>query len=214
MNVQRTSAVRLDRRRALWAGGALAGAAALRQAPGVARAHESATSLTLDVACDGGSFRLVRQNPGDSSGLPLTGDWFLFYGSIYPEGTIDNGLTGPAQAGAIGTWVCRGTFLVDLAAAQPETPIVVTTVQFVLGDGLSATAGNLGTAADAITTEGFEAEVGIDVVRVVTGGYGQYAGARGIVKATVREENDTLIQIAPEVAVPAPNYTFTFAFDE
>ncbi|MGH2532439.1 MAG: hypothetical protein ACRDJW_09045 [Thermomicrobiales bacterium] len=91
---------------------------------------------------------------------------------------------------------------------------VVTTVQFVLGDGLSATAGNLGAAADAIATEGFEAEAGRDVVRVITGGYGEYAGARGIVTATVREENDTLIPFAPEVAVPAPNYTFAFEFAE
>ncbi|MGH2562668.1 MAG: hypothetical protein ACRDJH_26720 [Thermomicrobiales bacterium] len=51
-------------------------------------------------------------------------------------------------------------------------------------------------------------------MRIITGGYGQYAGAHGIVNATAREENDTVIQLAPDVAVPAPNYTFHVEFGE
>jgi hypothetical protein len=211
--VTREQTARIDRRQILRTGGALAGAAALLALPAAARAHEGEKTLTLDVACDGGSFRLVRQNQAEA-GLPLLGDWFIFYGSIYPEGTIDSGLTGPSQAGSMGRWVCRGTVLADFATLEPMTVAVVTTVQYVLGDGLSAAAGNLGTAVDAISTEGFEAEAGIDVVRVITGGYGQYAGVHGIVKATAREENDTLIQLAPDVAVPAPNYTFVFEFSD
>ncbi|MGH2562611.1 MAG: alpha/beta fold hydrolase [Thermomicrobiales bacterium] len=203
---------RVDRRRLLRSGGALAGAVALLRDPAAARAREEAQTLTLDVACDGGSLRLIRQNPTEAPGLPLAGDWFIFSGSIYPAGTIDAGLTGPTQAGSIGRWVCRGTFLADLATLEPGNPAVVTTVQFVLADGLSATAGNLGTAADAITTEGFEPQAGLDVIRVITGGYGQYAGAYGVMTATVREENDTLIPLAPDIAVPAPSFTFVFTF--
>ncbi|MGH2534524.1 MAG: hypothetical protein ACRDJW_19845 [Thermomicrobiales bacterium] len=204
--------IRVDRRRVLRGGAALAGAAAMLAAPAASRAAVEAPTLTLDVAADGGSFRLMRQNPTDPPGPPLLGDWFIFSGSIYPERTIDQGLTGPTQAGSIGRWICRGVFLADLATLEPMHVAVITTVQFVLGDGLSATAGSLGTAADAIATEGFEPQPGLDVIRVITGGHGRYAGAQGILTAAVREENDTLIQITPDFAAPAPSFTFVFTF--
>ena len=201
---------RLGRRRLVRTGGLMAGAAALLAAPAVARAADDATDEeSFDVALDGATMRYVKATPGHPSGLPQIGDTFIVFGSIYPAGTFEAGNLNPDQPGAIGRWVCRGSIQVDLTTE--EVPHAVTTVQHVLGEGLSAAGGPIGPAHDVIVHEGFEGGLP-EGTRSITGGTGKYAGARGEVVQVFRGANDTLIQVAPEIAVPAPSYTFTFRF--
>ena len=205
-------AQRLGRRRLVRSGGLAAGAAALLAAPTIARAQDDAPDeLTFDVALDGATVRYVKAAPGHPSGLPLTGDTFILFGGIYPAGTFDAGDLNPSQAGAIGRWICRGSFYVDLASEQ--VPHAVTSVMHVLGDGLSAAGGPIGPAHDAIVHEGFESGLP-ETTRAIVGGTGRYAGVRGEVVQVARGANDTLIQVTPEVAVPTPSYTFTFRFKQ
>jgi hypothetical protein len=197
----------IGRRRMLQAGGVLAGTAALMRAA----TTRAAETLTFDVACDGGTMLISRLNQTGEIGLPRRGDTFIVTGSIYPEGTIDTGLTGPDQAGAIGRWTCRGTFEVDIESGA--VPHVASSVLFSFGDGLSATTGQVESAPDALLTDGFEG--GVDEIRrIVVGGFGRYAGARGEQIQYTRGENDTVLQIAPDVAELAPNYTFAFTLTD
>jgi hypothetical protein len=194
----------LNRRMMLRAGGVLAGAVAVLRAPVLVRAAEP---LSMDMAFDGRTFRLNRLDQGDPTKLPVPGDTFIVFGSLYPAGTIDKGLSGPDQPGAIGRWVCRGTFVVDVNSGA--VPHLVSTVLHVLGDSISATTGAIERAPDVIVTEGFEG--GYEVARrSIIGGYGRYAGIRGEVVQRLRGQNDTKIALTPGAAVPAPNYSFTF----
>ena len=203
-------AQRLGRRRLVRTGGLMAGAAALLAAPAIARAEDDAVDEeTFDVAIDGASARYVKAAPGHPSGVPMTGDTFIFFGSIFPAGTFDAGHLNPGQAGAIGRWVCRGSFYVDLTTE--DVPHVVTSVMQVLGDGLSAAGGSIGATHDVIFHEGFEGGLP-ETTRAIVGGTGKYAGARRKVVQVTRGTNDTLIQVTPEIAVPASSYTFTFRF--
>jgi hypothetical protein len=201
---------RLGRRRLVRRGGLMAGAAALLAAPAIARAEDAdADEVSFDVALDGATVRYVKATPGHPSGLPLTGDTFILFGSIFPAGTFDAGDLNPGQEGAIGRWICRGAFYVDLATE--EVPHAVTTVMHVLGEGLSAAGGPIGPAHDAIVHEGFESGLP-EVTRAIVGGTGRYAGVRGEVYQVLRGANGTLFQVTPDIAVPAPSYTFTFRF--
>ncbi len=203
-------AQRLGRRRLVRTGGLMAGAATLLAVPKIARAQGAAADeLTFDVALDGATIRYVKAAPGHPSGLPLTGDTFIMFGSIFPAGTFDAGDLTPNQAGAIGRWICRGSFYVDLASE--DVPHAVTTVMHVLGDGLSSAGGPIGPAHDAIVHEGFESGLP-ETTRAIVGGTGKYAGVQGEVVQVARGANGTLIQVTPEIAVPAPSYTFTFRF--
>jgi hypothetical protein len=202
---------RLGRRGLVRTGGLVAGAAALLAAPRFTSAQDSdADEVSFDVALDGATVRYVKAVPGHPSGLPLTGDTFILFGTIFPAGTFDAGDINPDQDGAIGRWICRGSFYVDLTTE--EVPHAVTTVMHVLGEGLSATTGGpIGPAHDAIFHEGFEGGLE-EGTRAIVGGTGRYAGARGEVVQVIRGGNDTLFQVTPEIAVPAPSYTFTFRF--
>src|SRR5215211_270561 len=118
---------RLGRRQLVRTGGLMAGAAAVLAAPAIARAQDDlAPEATFDVALDGASVRYVKAAPGDPSGLPMTGDTFILFGSIFPAGTFDSGNLNPDQPGAIGRWICRGSFYVDLTTEA--IPHAVTTV--------------------------------------------------------------------------------------
>ena len=201
---------RLGRRRLVRNGGLMAGAAALLAAPAVARAKDDAADeVTFDVALDGATMRYVKAAPGRPDGLPQIGDTFILFDSIYPAGTFAAGNLNPDQPGAIGRWVCRGSISVDLSTT--DVPHAVTTVLHVLGDGLSAAGGPIGAAPDVIVHEGFEGGLE-EGARAIVGGTGKYAGVRGEVFQVLRGANDTVIQVAPEIAVPAPSYTFTFRF--
>jgi hypothetical protein len=203
-------AQRLGRRRLVRTGGLMAGAAALLAAPAVARAQDDvAGEATFDVALDGATVRYLNAAPGDPSGLPMIGDTFILFGTIFPAGTFDAGNLNPDQAGAVGRWVCRGAFYVDLPTEA--VPHAVTTVMHVLGDGLSAAGGPIGAGHDAIYHEGFEGGLP-ETTRAIVGGTGKYAGVQGEVFQVVRGANDTLFRVTPDIAVPAPSYTFTFRF--
>lgn len=202
------AARQLGRREALRAGGAAAGGLALLAVGGRSNSAGAATMLTVEMAEDIRTFRLNPGDPAKSNGVPVVGDTFIEFGSLYPAGTIQKGLKGPDQAGTIGRWICRGTFVND--AASGVAPQVITTVLMVFGAGLSATQGRPEQAADALLTEGFE---GIEqpIRRIVVGGYGRYAGASGEMLQTLREENDTALNVAG-MKVPGGNYTFAFTF--
>jgi hypothetical protein len=174
----------------------------------MALSAKEGNALVFDVALDGGSFRVVRANGMDPAALPETGDTFVMTGAIFSEGTFNGGNLSPAQAGAIGRWMCRGAFVVDLASGL--TPHAVSTVMHILDPGLSLADGAVAEAADAIVHEGLESGVPL-IQRAVIGGYGVYAGARGAVEQVHRGDNETIIQVTPEVAMPAPSYTFSFA---
>lgn len=208
------SAIQLNRRQILRSGGVLVGAGALMQTAVVARAQgatpvtspsAATASLELDVACDGRTFHLNPTDPSKMGKGPSAGDSFMVVGSVYPSGTIAQGLKGPDQAGSIGRWICRGAFFTDSASAPAGAPLATSAVLFILGDGISSTAGDLATAADGIQTEGLEPEKG-SVHRVIVGGYGKYAGADGAQVDTVAGTNDTQIM----GMMPAPNFTFRF----
>jgi hypothetical protein len=201
---------RLGRRRLVRSGGLMAGAAALLAVPAVAHAQDDLPDeAVFDVALDGASIRYVKGVPGDPSGLGMTGDTFILFGSIYPAGAFDAGNLNPDQPGAIGRWICRGSLYVDLASEA--VPHAVTTVMHVLGAGLSAAGGPIGASHDVIVHEGFEGGLP-ETTRAIIGGTGRYAGVKGEVYQIARGTNDTLIQATPEIAVPAPSYTFTFRF--
>ncbi len=186
----------LSRRHVLKRGGAIAGAAGLlgaTQAAGLAQSNE----FGFDVACNGGTMVFNRKlgNPPDS--LVLRGDTFLVQGRIYPAGTIAQGLTGPGQAGGIGTWVCHGWLFHDAAdILNGAVPHTITTQHYLLDSG------------DGLVSEGTEG--GQYTLRVITGGYGLYHGARGSVSEAEVETNNTLINLGEGVLAPAPNITFQF----
>jgi hypothetical protein len=91
----------ISRRTLVKGGGILAGATALLGGASMAGAAGHHT-LSLDVACDGRSFALVRPSGADPDAPVARGDTFIVQGSVYPAGTIDDGLSGPTQAGRIG----------------------------------------------------------------------------------------------------------------
>jgi len=82
-------------------------------------------TFTIDVAMDG---RTWRMNDGTNPFYPLftgqlmRGNTFIVSGRIYGGGTLLDGgdfrgahnPSGPELGGAIGTWVCRGTFNLDI----------------------------------------------------------------------------------------------------
>lgn len=211
---QRAAGRRIDRRRMVRAGGALSGAAALLGVSRVAHAHaDDAKTLKLDVAVDGRTYRLNRLDPSDPAALPVAGDTFIVFGSVYPEGAIAEGLSGPDDTGAIGHWVCRGTFVSDLATLRQGAPLNITTVLFAFGEGLSATEGQPETAADGLVTEGFEPGGPAEIRRGLTGGFGRYAGARGEVIQTYAGDNETRIQVIPQMPFPAPNFVYAITWE-
>ncbi len=200
--------LQIDRRSLLRTSGIAAGTAALISTPALIHASDAQSEeLVFDVALDGGTFRMIRANATDPNALPMLGDTFVMYGTIFPSGTFDQGRTGPNAPGAIGRWICRGSFNVDLASGA--VPHAISTVVHILGDGLSVSRGAVEEASDAIVHEGLESGVPV-IRRSVLGGYGKYAGVRGEAVQEYQGDNETVIQITPEVTMPAPNYTFTF----
>ena len=128
-------------------------------------------TMTFDVSTDATTFVLNHVNPADSSFQ--RGDTFIVEGPIYPGGTIPMGGTAtspspfnPDQPGAIGKWVCRGTF--HLNAAQigaGGSPFVYSTQYFLFNDGTT------------LVSEGPEG--GATFLRAVIGGWNDGSGASG-----------------------------------
>jgi len=182
------------RRLQLIGGSAAAAAAVAALAPKVAAAAPAAAEdMRLEVCCDGRTFKLDN---GVGSG-PTRGSAFIVSGRLFPAGTFAKGKTGPDTAGSVGTWVCRGHFNYDLAdIAKGATPHVATTQYYVFNDG------------SMLVSDGMEG--GQWVQRAVTGGTGKYTGAAGICTEEEVAENDTKIELAKGLALPAPNIVFNF----
>jgi hypothetical protein len=146
-------------------------------------APHPAGRFTVDVALDGSTWRM---DDGSNPFFPVftgalaRGKTFIVSGKIYRKGTLKSGgdfgggagnPAGPETADAIGTWVCRGTFNLDIGdIANGAFPHVTSTQVFTFDSG------------DVIVTEGPEG--GSEVLRAVVGGAGQLRRARGDVVET------------------------------
>lgn len=114
--------------------------------------------VTVDVAEDFSKFTPTLVSPGDRQ--PTRGSFFLTEGRVFPKGTIkgDGSTFDPNSAGAIGTWLCRGTHLADASAiADGSADVWVATTQNYLfpDDRLSvATEGREGSAPSVRTVVG------------------------------------------------------------
>jgi hypothetical protein len=138
--------------------------------------------LVVDVAIDGSTWRMDDgSNPffPAFTGALARGKTFIVSGRIYPANTLEQGgnfdspnnPAGPETPGAIGVWVCRGTFNLDIGQiAAGEAPHVTSTQFFYFSDGSS------------IVSDGPEG--GAVVVRAIVGGTGRFKRVRGDVTET------------------------------
>jgi len=154
------------------AGAAAIAAVALMVAPQVAPAQMFGNSperieFTVDVAEDMNLFAEPRVPIGTE---PLRGSFFVTEGKIFPANTIPS-VSGDqfdpnAVGGSIGTWFCKGTFLVN-GSLFDKTPMAVLSDQVYL----------LAKDKQSIATTGPEGSA--PTVRSVIGGTGMYAGYTG-----------------------------------
>ena len=139
--------------------------------------------LAVDVAMDGATWRMNdSSNPFFPvfTGALARGNTFIVSGNIYPLGTLKAGgafgggaanPSGPETPGPIGTWVCRGTFNLDIGdIAAGGFPHVTSTQVFTFMSG------------EVVVTEGPEG--GAEVLRSVIGGAGRLRHAGGDVVET------------------------------
>jgi hypothetical protein len=101
---------------------------------------------------------------------PLRGSFFVTEGKIFPYGTIPatNGseFNPKTVSGAIGTWFCKGTFLVKGSEFDKNSAAVLSDQMYLFRDG-----------TQSIATTGTEGAG--TTVRPVIGGTGNYAGYTG-----------------------------------
>ena len=142
-------------------------------------ADDDSETFTIDVSCDA---RTYRQNSADLSAAGSNrGDTFIVQGKIYPGGTIPKGdhVFSPDNPGSIGSWICRGIWLVSSAELTSGTsPAFDTTQIYLLPD-----------ESKQIFSEGLEGPQ--PVSRGVVGGTGSMAGIRGQVKQELLGTNET-----------------------
>jgi hypothetical protein len=122
--------------------------------------------FTVDVAEDMTKFAEPRVPVGTE---PLRGSFFVTEGNIYRAGTIpktNGGQFDPNTDGALGTWFCKGTFLVPGSQFDKAALAVLTDQVFLLANDKRS-----------IATTGPEGNG--EVVRTVIGGTGPYAGYIG-----------------------------------
>lgn len=147
----------------------LFGTGLLRSGAAPAQDHNknvtSGNTLTFEVAIDGDTFKY------DQGVLPsvdfLKGDTFILWGKIFPADSLPLGAArnDPNAAGSIGTWICRGTFVLDQVEDNGTKPHVITTQTFLFDNGSS------------LSSDGLEGNV--EVLRAVIGGTARYFGAAG-----------------------------------
>ena len=151
------------------------------------RANGLGKRFGVDVAIDGRTWRMEDgSNPffPTFTGALARGKTFIVSGKIYRRGTLASGgdfgdatdgvannPAGPETPGAIGTWVCRGAFNLDIdQIAAGEAPHVTSTQFFHFDDGSS------------IVSDGPEG--GAEVLRAIVGGTGLFKQLRGEVTET------------------------------
>jgi len=175
---------------------------------GATAAAAGGTTLTLNVAALGDTFRLMLA-PGASPPDRHAGSVFVIEGWIYPAGTIPGG-DGfePGSATSIGRWFCRGWFLDTPARHQPA---LLTTQEYLLGEISPAHL----FPPDQLVSSGLEQAVPIPgydptqpAIRSVIGGTGRYAGASGVVIQHSIGHNTT--KLIAGLREPAPNFRFEF----
>lgn len=133
--------------------------------------------FVVDVAMDGPTWRM---NDGTNPFFPqftgqlFRGNTFIVSGKIYRGGTLTSGgdfgrpdnPAGPETPMPIGTWVCRGTFNLDIGEiAAGGFPHVTSTQVFTFDSG------------GTLVSEGPEG--GATVLRAVIGGTAPFGSARG-----------------------------------
>ena len=142
-------------------------------------ANNDGNTFTIDVACDG---RTYRQNNVDPSASGSNrGDTFIVQGKIYPGGTIPKGnnVFSPDNPGSIGTWICRGVWMVSSSElASGTSPAFDTTQIYLLPD-----------ETKQLFSEGLEGP--LPTLRVVSGGTGSALGVSGQVRQELLGTNST-----------------------
>ncbi len=138
--------------------------------------------LEFDVSENMNRFSFAPE-PVFDDGLPAYGNPFITQGYIYPAGYLDehDGTNAkgepPAPKEVLGEWTCRGYMVGD--GAHTESGAMVVTTQFwnfYDKPGYGPEKESRG----SLVNEGFEsAEVDVPWLRPVTGGAGEFAGARG-----------------------------------
>lgn len=203
--------VELDRRRLLkhgfiWGGlGATAGAIELDTATAAPGRPARGKPVVYDVACLGTTLRIILA-PGAKPPVDLLGSAFYVEGAIYHGQTIKGTGFDPSKATRLGTWICRGWFMVTAGRGEPH---VITTQEYVLG---RITPARLFPPTSLVSsgTEGSDRE-GQAPVRAVIGGTGRFSGARGTVIQHGNGTNTTkLVDPALGELGPAPNFRFEF----
>ena len=204
MNEDRLDRGEVSRRGVLARVGAWAGVATLlgtseARAAGTARGTPfPRNALVVGVALDGRTFRLNKIEQG-TLGPPVRGDSFIIDGKIYPHRVVERRLSGPDQAGSVGSWNCRAWFLDDVVPDIP--PRLVSTQVFLFDNG------------DTLITDGPEGAPSL--TRAVVGGTGAFSGAGGSVYQEVIGFNDTFQNMGTlpggePILVPAQNYRGVF----
>lgn len=135
-------------------------------------AESSSQMLRYDIAEDGTRFVFDDLNLFDD-GMPAYGSAFVTQGYIYPEGTL-NGSNGVLADGSpefpdlvLGEWTCYG-WMIGEGAHTASGNWVISTQIYAFENGAT------------LITNGFEiADMEVPMMRAITGGTGQYAGARG-----------------------------------
>lgn len=213
-----TDSEKPERRRLLRAaalgGAGLAVGAAVGATAGAASAGGSSDSrkqFAIDVACLGNLARPLLlpwltgvvdayqdRDPGD-----LRGSFFWFEGWIYPEGTIAGDGFIPTEIDRIGTWFCRGNFIVSPDRGEPHLASVQ---EYYLSPMDSNPIGSR-----LLVSQGLEGrnEDGWEALRAVTGGTGEYRSARGEVLQRQVSLNSTELPNGNN----APNFRFEFDID-
>jgi hypothetical protein len=174
-----------------------------------ANVEKPTRTLVVEIAQNMASF-VADEAPVHEDGLPAHGNSFVIQGFLYPEGTLNgsNGIiVSEDEQGnisvepefpdlVIGTWFCRGWFTGEGLHSQDE-PYAITVQLFDFHEGYGGT---------TITSDGYEIPFGLDAAlhRAVTGGTGQYAGARG----------EQVQQVIGINATQAANFRVEFSLDK
>jgi hypothetical protein len=195
----------LSRRGFIWGSVGAASALAATTATAQAQRPPARKRFNYDVACLGNTLRVILAPEANPAAGNLLGSVFYVEGEIYPAGTIKRTGFNPASMARIGTWICRGWFLITPGRPNPH---VITQQEYVIG-GISS---RRLFPPDHLASSGMEgADKEVTLVRSIVGGSGRFAGARGTVIQAVTGTNTT--RLTPKALGDlgnAPNFRFQF----